>query len=149
MDGLTNEQEFAAGTDPTYGNSYLRVTNSSRTADGTGFNLQWQSITGKVYQVQHSNDIVTWTKVGTTVSATGPLTSTTVPLTGSPRVSSTACDWLPLDSSDSPISSSSFLLPDHLQSTTLAGTIHWDRQLAQEEAVTSGGSALLIECAFE
>jgi len=83
-DGQTNEQEFIAGTDPTNGNSALRLTNFSRATDGTSFFLTWQSIPGKSYQVQTTTDFSTWTDVGTPMTASATLTSTDVTIPGNP-----------------------------------------------------------------
>ncbi len=83
-DGFTNEQEFAAGTDPTNGRSALRLSNFSRATNGSTFSLTWDSVAGKVYQVQTSNDLAIWTDTGSAISATGSTALLTVPITGNP-----------------------------------------------------------------
>lgn len=80
-DGQTNEQEFAAGTDPTNGASGLRLADFSRAPTGDSFSLQWQSVAGKTYQVETCTTLAQqdWTSLGSSVTATGPITATTLP----------------------------------------------------------------------
>lgn len=82
-DGFTNEQERLAGTDPTNGNSALRLANFSRATDGASFTLTWQSTTGKTYNVESCTTLATpdWQVVGDPVMAAGPISSLVVPTT--------------------------------------------------------------------
>ncbi|MBL9145356.1 MAG: hypothetical protein JNM99_16885 [Verrucomicrobiaceae bacterium] len=84
-DGFTNEQEFAAGTDPLNGASSLRLANFSRAADGTTFSLTWASIPGKTYQVESSASLTaaSWTAMGSSVLATSNSSSLVLPTTAS------------------------------------------------------------------
>ena len=54
-DGQDNLREYLAGTSPTDPSSVFRITNATL---GTGGSLvlQWQSVTGKVYRIQHADD---------------------------------------------------------------------------------------------
>ncbi|HEY1173414.1 MAG TPA: fibronectin type III domain-containing protein [Verrucomicrobiae bacterium] len=60
-DGLSNYQEFLAGTDPRDENSALRT--QVQVVEGA-FYFKWNTTPGKVYQIQHSSDFQTWTDVG-------------------------------------------------------------------------------------
>jgi hypothetical protein len=51
---MTNDQEFQAGTDPNDPNSLLRVK-ALGTATNGGFALEWQSVTGRTYQVLYTD----------------------------------------------------------------------------------------------
>ena len=60
-DGLNNEQEFLAGTDPTNASSCLAIiapTNNPVVAGG-GFVVRWQSVTGKTYSVLAATNLMT------------------------------------------------------------------------------------------
>ncbi|MGZ5005613.1 MAG: thrombospondin type 3 repeat-containing protein, partial [Chthoniobacterales bacterium] len=70
-DGLTNAQEFLAGTDPTSGASALRIT--SITNDGTTVGLSFPTVFSKSYQLEYKNNITdpSWNSLGTSVAGTG------------------------------------------------------------------------------
>lgn len=55
-DGMTNEQEQLAGTNPFSQSSALKVTTSSRPST-TSFNVVWSSVPGKIYRVQASTTL--------------------------------------------------------------------------------------------
>ena len=57
-DGMSNEAEHAAGTNPLSRASALRITQAQRPA-ATSFEVEWSSVPGKVYRVQASPDLVT------------------------------------------------------------------------------------------
>ena len=59
-DGMSNYNEFRAGTDPTNAASALRVAAS--VANGTA-TLQWPCVDGKTYRVYFSSDMRTWREV--------------------------------------------------------------------------------------
>ncbi len=49
-DGLNNQGEFIAGTNPTNSESCFKV-NTGKAVDGSAFVLTWDSVTGRVYSV--------------------------------------------------------------------------------------------------
>ena len=61
-DGLTNLQEFLAGTDPTSGSSTLKITSTATDGLHT-FSLQFPAVAGKLYQIQSSTNLSSWTPV--------------------------------------------------------------------------------------
>ncbi|HTL58009.1 MAG TPA: hypothetical protein VL361_20130 [Candidatus Limnocylindrales bacterium] len=71
-DGLTNWQEYRAGTDPTDPQSrfvILRVTSSA-----SGSSVQWSSVQGKFYTVQRSPDLLNgFNDLQVHIPATAPL----------------------------------------------------------------------------
>lgn len=79
-DGLSNYQEYIAGTNPNDPNSVLRVT-SMNLADGQ-VHLTWSSVGGKTYTIYSANDVDgPYTPILTLPSAGNGQTSTN--LTGS------------------------------------------------------------------
>jgi hypothetical protein len=76
-DGLSNLQEFLAGTDPTNSASIMRITSITRV--GNVNTITWDSVNGKTYHLQ-STDTLTGTFAdvgGPDITASGPSTSTT------------------------------------------------------------------------
>ncbi len=68
-DGLTNEQEAIAGTDPKDPNSSLRLLADRA---GTGrVDLRWRSVPGRTYRVRCSEDLRNWRLFGEPVTASG------------------------------------------------------------------------------
>ncbi len=57
-DGMVNEAEDIAGTDPFDGASVLKVTSTDRPS-ASSFTVTWSSVPGKMYRVQASPDLVT------------------------------------------------------------------------------------------
>jgi GH15 family glucan-1,4-alpha-glucosidase len=76
-DGLSNLQEFLAGTDPTNSASIMRITSITRA--GNVNTITWQSVSGKSYHLQSTDTLTgTFTDVaGSDITASGPSTSTT------------------------------------------------------------------------
>ncbi len=76
-DGLSNLQEFMAGTDPTNSTSIMRITSITRT--GNVNTITWQSVGGKTYHLQSTDSLTgTFTDVaGSDITASGPSISTT------------------------------------------------------------------------
>ncbi len=60
-DGMTNLQEFLAGTNPLDPTSKLACSTSA--VSGEGMDLTWTSTPGCDYRVRHSSDLVTWSDV--------------------------------------------------------------------------------------
>jgi hypothetical protein len=70
-DGMTNLQEFQAGTDPVNSASVFRV--SQMAAQGTDYVIGFSTVAGHVYTIQRSTDLSFngWTTVADNLSATG------------------------------------------------------------------------------
>jgi hypothetical protein len=76
-DGLSNLQEFMAGTDPTSSTSIMRITSITRA--GNVNTITWDSVNGKTYHLQ-STDTLTGPFIdvgGPDITASGPSTFTT------------------------------------------------------------------------
>jgi subtilisin family serine protease len=72
-DGISNAGEFAAGSDPTIGNDFFRMTSN------TGLVLQWTSEPGKEYRVHAASSLTdTWISVNGLLPATPPQNAATV-----------------------------------------------------------------------
>jgi len=56
-DGAPDWQEIVAGTDPRNINSCFGMELPSTPLDGSGFVIQWRSVTGKLYRVERSTDL--------------------------------------------------------------------------------------------
>ena len=71
-DGQSDLAEFLSGTDPTDAKSQLRVTGGS-TLDESGFTIEWDSTSGKTYQVQYKENLndPTWFNLGSQIVALG------------------------------------------------------------------------------
>lgn len=77
-DGLTNLQEFTAGTDPTLAGSALRITQI--VLFGNDATVSWASSAGKVYQLERSvtqSPTGSWVSVGSTMPGTGGIVNQT------------------------------------------------------------------------
>ena len=75
-DGVSNRQEYMAGTNPRDPNSVLRT---SFTATAQGPRLVWNTVPGQVYQVEQTSDFSTWVPVGGLRFAPGTSDSISVP----------------------------------------------------------------------
>lgn len=72
-DGVSDFDEFIAGTDPKLATSYLRLTNEVRSLSGQI--LYWPSATGRLYDVELSTNLMpsgVWSLVGTNLPSTAP-----------------------------------------------------------------------------
>ncbi len=76
-DGQTTRQEYAAGTDPTDGASFLDFGAES-TPDRAAF-FEWQSRAGAAYQFEWSMDLVDWQPLGEAFYGTGEFFESTLP----------------------------------------------------------------------
>jgi hypothetical protein len=74
-DGMSNFDEFLAGTDPTDPNSVLRLR---ITANRQGRQLNWTTQPGFIYQVQSSADARTWVDFGAPRLAAGTTDSVAI-----------------------------------------------------------------------
>jgi hypothetical protein len=71
-DGVSNKDEFLAGTDPTDANSVLKVRLQST---AQGLFLNWNTQPGLMYQVQQASSIGAWTELGSPRFAPGTVDS--------------------------------------------------------------------------
>jgi hypothetical protein len=76
-DGLTNFQEFRAGTDPVVASSRLRITAVTRS--GSDLGITFASVAGKTYRIETKDDLTlaNWTLFQDQVFATGASTQIT------------------------------------------------------------------------
>lgn len=84
-DGANDSAELIAGTSPTNGQSFLRVTDLTKNTGGT-LTLQWPSQTGRLYNVQRSTDVTfsTFDVIGQDLAATAPQNTFVDSSAGSP-----------------------------------------------------------------
>ncbi len=68
-DGLTNEQEAIAGTDPTNHASSLDLL--AVRGEAGRVNLRWRSVPGRTYRMRCSEDLSNWRLLGVPVTASG------------------------------------------------------------------------------
>ncbi|HVY72075.1 MAG TPA: S8 family serine peptidase [Verrucomicrobiae bacterium] len=73
-DGVTDKQEFQAGTDPTQANSMLKIL-SAQAVDGQGITVSWTSAPGKSYALLRSTNLASGIHVplATNLFATPPV----------------------------------------------------------------------------
>ena len=81
-DGCDNLGEYIAGTDPLNPSSALRATGLVGVSGG--FEFSWQSIPGRVYQIESAGDLVNWETVAE-ATATAGTASAIVPATADAR----------------------------------------------------------------
>lgn len=77
-DGLTNIDEFIAGTDPTNPDSNLEL--SIQVQNNKTALLSWYGIKGKQYLIQFSNDLQTWDLADTLRSDESGMTQFSIPI---------------------------------------------------------------------
>jgi hypothetical protein len=75
-DGVSNYNEYLAGTDPTDANSVLRT---QFVATSQGMRLSWNTVPGQMYQVKATTNFVTWQDFGGQRFAPGTSDSVSVP----------------------------------------------------------------------
>jgi hypothetical protein len=56
-DGMSNKQEYLAGTNPTNSVDRLRITNSSLSPGGTNVNLTWTTVPTRYYSIQKATGL--------------------------------------------------------------------------------------------
>lgn len=78
-DGMSNAQEFTAGTDPTSAASVFRV--SGMAVNGNDVLLSFPSVAGKTYRLEHSDNLLngSWTTVQGNIPGNGGIVQLTVP----------------------------------------------------------------------
>ena len=80
-DGLSNLQEYLAGTDPTNRNSVLKIVSGAPAVGTNGFVLQWQSVNGKYYRIERGTNLLDGTPFGflvrTNIPGVAPINTAT------------------------------------------------------------------------
>lgn len=78
-DGMTNLQEFIAGTDPNSASSYLRIAQLS--ANGSDMRVSFPTVVGKTYRLESSETLASgsWKTVQGNIAGTGGLIQITDP----------------------------------------------------------------------
>jgi serine-aspartate repeat-containing protein C/D/E len=77
-DGLSNFEEFLAGTDPLKADSLLRITYFKPVDNG--IEIRWDSVPGKVYSIEHAKSLNSlWLPIKTGIAADDTVTSFIVP----------------------------------------------------------------------
>ena len=69
-DGMINWQEFVAGTSPTNSGSLLKVTSAGAPAPTNGYVIVWPSVQGRLYTIERSVALPTFTPLATDIVAT-------------------------------------------------------------------------------
>ena len=85
-DGMSNRQEYLAGTDPNNAQDVLQITMASFGHDGTTVSLTWSSVPARQYYIQETSDLATpWTDSGLgLISPDGATTTRTFNDTAAP-----------------------------------------------------------------
>jgi hypothetical protein len=78
-DGMTDQEEFLAGTDPTRPPPAFRLTATRNLPSGV--RLEWPSAPGQQYRVHSSSNLVSWTPYPAWIEATSAVSSIIVPVT--------------------------------------------------------------------
>ena len=78
-DGLTNLQEFKAGTDPAVANSVLRISAITKTSGD--IQIGFPTVAGKTYRLEYKNDLLlgNWTPLADGIFGTGTQIQVTDP----------------------------------------------------------------------
>lgn len=82
QDGMTDYEEFIAGTNPTNADSKLIFTAENVQANNS-VKIQWAAIPGRVYQVQSSTNVINWVPLSDWLRASSSPMSYTVTNAGS------------------------------------------------------------------
>jgi hypothetical protein len=87
-DGMSNAQEYLAGTDPNNATSALRITGQTFSSGGARATLSWESVPTRLYYVQQTSDLSTgdWldSGLGRILPTAGSSTTVTFSDTNSP-----------------------------------------------------------------
>jgi hypothetical protein len=77
-DGMSNEQEYLAGTNPNDSNDYLRITKFIFVPGGTSASLTWKSVLTRCYSIQKTPDLASPTWLDSGLGLIAPAGSTTL-----------------------------------------------------------------------
>ena len=77
-DGLSNLEEFIAGSDPQDLGSFFKTTLENM--DGTTLSLSCPSIAGRSYQLYRSDDLIDWVPYGAAQNSNPPKNSFAIPM---------------------------------------------------------------------
>jgi len=77
-DGMSDWEEWQAGTNPRDSTSLLRLNSPLTLPNGT-VRLEWSTVPGRRYWLETSNDLRTWVRVSDVTRATGNLVGVTLP----------------------------------------------------------------------
>ena len=87
-DGVSNADEYLAGTDPFSAASYLRIRSQTFASGGTSATLQWTTVSNRVYHIERSVNLAAtnWndSALGTIAPDLTPLTTRTFADTNAP-----------------------------------------------------------------
>ena len=77
-DGMSNQQEYLAGTDPNNAGSNLKITGYSIQSGGTNVSLTWNSVPTRFYYLQKTPDLLTanWADSGLGIISPNPASTT-------------------------------------------------------------------------
>lgn len=97
-DGQSDAAEYAADTDPLQASDFLRIVSHSYANGHTEVTLVFTTQPSRLYQLQHSTDLVTWSDSGLGTFAPDPdgKTTRTFSFSGTARHFFRACAVLPL-----------------------------------------------------
>ena len=87
-DGLSNKEEYLAGTNPTNSSDNLRITAATAAAGGSNVNLTWSSVQTRCYLIQEALDLASpvWTDSGLgLITPTGSSTTRAITDTNAPN----------------------------------------------------------------
>jgi len=72
-DGMSDQAEAIAGTDPKDANSVFKASTDLQPAPGGGFVIQWSSVAGRTYSIHRTTDLVQgFTPLSGSLAATPP-----------------------------------------------------------------------------
>ena len=76
-DSFTNAQEYLAGTNPRDANSFFRPSTLNVIAETDGsantVNISWASVSGRLYRIERSFDLLQWDSIADNIESTPPL----------------------------------------------------------------------------
>jgi glucose/arabinose dehydrogenase len=77
-DGMSNYSEFWSGTDPLDPESVLAINLAALDQNGT-IQVRWQTVAGKTYAVEYSDDLISWNNLAGTIQGDGSIATASDP----------------------------------------------------------------------